>query len=200
MSSARARSRRADRQETPDRTQPCAAVEQRNIAAPLMQRKIYSATTWGLSRRSCRCKGISNRWRLPSQGAGRRRRGEAAFDVAQGGNGSGNQRNQQAPHGTQFVEGNPCRRRSGDADEINPRPGYRQADLHQHGGRRRQTRRSNHEIVPLDDTLLVEAGRPADVAFLHPGQKAMVKISAYDFSIYGGLRPILKQISAGRYD
>ncbi len=47
------------------------------------------------------------------------------------------------------------------------------------------------EIVPLDDTLLVEARvRPADVAFLHPGQKAMVKISAYDFSIYGGLRPI----------
>ena len=53
------------------------------------------------------------------------------------------------------------------------------------------------EIVPLDDTLLVEAKvRPADVAFLHPGQKAMVKVSAYDFSIYGGLDGVLEQISA----
>ena len=51
--------------------------------------------------------------------------------------------------------------------------------------------------MPLDDTLLVEARvRPADVAFLHPGQKAMVKISAYDFSIYGGLEADLEQISA----
>ena len=53
------------------------------------------------------------------------------------------------------------------------------------------------EIVPLDDTLLVEARvRPQDVAFLHPGQKAMVKVSAYDFSIYGGLDGVLEQISA----
>lgn len=53
------------------------------------------------------------------------------------------------------------------------------------------------EIVPLDDTLLVEARvRPADVAFLRPGQRAMVKISAYDFNIYGGLEGGLEQISA----
>ena len=53
------------------------------------------------------------------------------------------------------------------------------------------------EIVPLDDTLLIEANiRPADIAFLHPGQKAMVKISAYDFSIYGGLEAKVEQISA----
>ena len=53
------------------------------------------------------------------------------------------------------------------------------------------------EIVPLDDTLLVEAQvRPSDVAFLRPGQKAMVKVSAYDFSIYGGLEGELEQISA----
>ena len=57
------------------------------------------------------------------------------------------------------------------------------------------------EIVPLDDTLLVEARvRPADVAFLHPGQKAMVKISAYDFpSTAGGLRPI-SEADQRRYD
>jgi adhesin transport system membrane fusion protein len=53
------------------------------------------------------------------------------------------------------------------------------------------------DIVPMDDTLLVEARiRPSDVAFLLPGQKAMVKISAYDFSIYGGLEGRLEQISA----
>lgn len=53
------------------------------------------------------------------------------------------------------------------------------------------------EIVPLDDTLLIEARvRPADVAFLHAGQPAMVKISAYDFAIYGGLEATLEQISA----
>ncbi len=53
------------------------------------------------------------------------------------------------------------------------------------------------EIVPLDDTLLIEAKiRPRDIAFLHPGQKATVKITAYDFSIYGGLDADLERISA----
>jgi adhesin transport system membrane fusion protein len=53
------------------------------------------------------------------------------------------------------------------------------------------------EIVPLEDTLLVEAKvRPADVAFLHPGQPATVKITAYDFSIYGGLKAQVEDISA----
>lgn len=53
------------------------------------------------------------------------------------------------------------------------------------------------EIVPLDDTLLIEARiRPADIAFLHPGQPAMIKVSAYDFSIYGGLEGVVEQISA----
>lgn len=53
------------------------------------------------------------------------------------------------------------------------------------------------EIVPLDDTLLIEARiRPADIGFVHPGQKAMVKITAYDFSIYGGLPAKVEHISA----
>ncbi len=53
------------------------------------------------------------------------------------------------------------------------------------------------EIVPLEDTLLIEARiRPKDVAFLHPGQKAQVKITAYDFSVYGGLEGNLERISA----
>lgn len=53
------------------------------------------------------------------------------------------------------------------------------------------------DVVPIDDTLLVEVHvRPADIAFIHKGQKAMVKISAYDFSIYGGLTGQVEQISA----
>lgn len=53
------------------------------------------------------------------------------------------------------------------------------------------------EIVPLDDTLLVEAKiRPADIAFLHPGQKAMIKITAYDFAIFGGMEGVVEAISA----
>lgn len=51
-------------------------------------------------------------------------------------------------------------------------------------------------IVPTEDTLVVEAYvRPADVAFLHPGQKAVVKISAYDYAIYGGLEGVVENIS-----
>ena len=53
------------------------------------------------------------------------------------------------------------------------------------------------EIVPLDDTLLVEAQiRPQDIAFLHPGQEAIVKFTAYDFTVYGGLPAKLEQIGA----
>ncbi len=53
------------------------------------------------------------------------------------------------------------------------------------------------EIVPLEDRLLVEARiRPSDVAFLRPGQPATVKLSAYDYSIYGSLEGRLEQISA----
>jgi membrane fusion protein, adhesin transport system len=53
------------------------------------------------------------------------------------------------------------------------------------------------EIVPLDGTLLVEARiRPKDIAFLHPGQQATVKLTAYDFSIYGGMNAKLEMISA----
>ena len=43
-------------------------------------------------------------------------------------------------------------------------------------------------IVPLDDRLLIEAKiLPRDIAFIHPGQRAIIKITAYDYSIYGGL-------------
>jgi adhesin transport system membrane fusion protein len=53
------------------------------------------------------------------------------------------------------------------------------------------------EIVPLNDTLLIEANiRPADIGFLRPQLPATVKISAYDFSIYGGLTAHVEHISA----
>nr|WP_282556917.1 HlyD family efflux transporter periplasmic adaptor subunit [Providencia heimbachae] len=52
------------------------------------------------------------------------------------------------------------------------------------------------EIIPLDDKLMVEAYiRPQDVAFLRPGMPAVVKITAYDYAIYGGLNGIVKLIS-----
>jgi len=54
------------------------------------------------------------------------------------------------------------------------------------------------EVTPLDDQLLVETRiRPSDVAFLAPGQEAIVKISAYDYSIYGGLKGHVQSISPG---
>jgi membrane fusion protein, adhesin transport system len=53
------------------------------------------------------------------------------------------------------------------------------------------------EIVPLDDQLLVEARiPPKDIAFIRPGQTAMIKFSAYDFSIFGGLPAAVEHISA----
>jgi len=51
-------------------------------------------------------------------------------------------------------------------------------------------------IVPSEDSLLIETRiRPADIAFMHPGQKAIVKFTAYDFSIHGGLEGQVVTIS-----
>ena len=52
------------------------------------------------------------------------------------------------------------------------------------------------EIVPLEDRLLIEAQvLPTDIAFLRPGLKAIVKLTAYDFAVYGGLDAELVEIS-----
>lgn len=52
------------------------------------------------------------------------------------------------------------------------------------------------EIVPVDEALILEARVPhKDIAFLRPGQKAVVKFTAYDFSIYGGLDAVVDNIS-----
>jgi adhesin transport system membrane fusion protein len=53
------------------------------------------------------------------------------------------------------------------------------------------------DIVPLDDTLLVEGRiRPQDIAFIRPTQDAVVKITAYDPSVYGSLKGKVERISA----
>lgn len=53
------------------------------------------------------------------------------------------------------------------------------------------------EIIPLDDSLLLEARvKPQDIAFLHPGQLANVKFTAYDFVVYGGLEATVEHIGA----
>ena len=53
------------------------------------------------------------------------------------------------------------------------------------------------DIVPMDDTLLLEVQiNPKDIGFLHFGQQAEVKFTAYDFAIYGGLAGKVEQIGA----
>lgn len=53
------------------------------------------------------------------------------------------------------------------------------------------------DIVPVTETLQVEARlKPSDVAFIVPGQSANIKLTAYDFSIFGGLHGVVQNISA----
>lgn len=53
------------------------------------------------------------------------------------------------------------------------------------------------EIVPLDDQLIIEARiPPKDIAFIRPGQHAMIKFTAYDFAVFGGLTAEVEHISA----
>ncbi|MCP3892252.1 MAG: HlyD family type I secretion periplasmic adaptor subunit [Desulfobulbaceae bacterium] len=53
------------------------------------------------------------------------------------------------------------------------------------------------EIVPDDESLVVETKiKPADIAFIYPTQKAVLKFTAYDFAIYGGLEGEVTHISA----
>jgi adhesin transport system membrane fusion protein len=53
------------------------------------------------------------------------------------------------------------------------------------------------EVVPLGERLLVESRvKPSDIAFIKVGDRALVKVTAYDFSIYGGLDGHVVQVSA----
>jgi adhesin transport system membrane fusion protein len=52
-------------------------------------------------------------------------------------------------------------------------------------------------MVPVEDRLLIETRlRPADIAFVRVGQRAVVKVTAYDFSIFGGLEGKISHVSA----
>lgn len=52
------------------------------------------------------------------------------------------------------------------------------------------------EIVPVEEQLVIEARiNPRDIAFIRPGIQALVKLTAYDYSIYGGLRGAVERIS-----
>lgn len=53
------------------------------------------------------------------------------------------------------------------------------------------------EVVPMGDRLLVETRvKPSDIAFIKVGDKALIKVTAYDFSTYGGLEGRVVQVSA----
>jgi adhesin transport system membrane fusion protein len=52
------------------------------------------------------------------------------------------------------------------------------------------------DVVPIDDKLVIEAKiNPKDIGFIHPGMKANVKITAFDYSLYGGLEGVVQSIS-----
>lgn len=53
------------------------------------------------------------------------------------------------------------------------------------------------QVVPIEDSLLVEARvRPQDIGFIYVGQKAKVRLSAYDFATYGAMDAVLEHVSA----
>jgi len=53
------------------------------------------------------------------------------------------------------------------------------------------------EIVPMHGNLIIEAKiKPSDIAFLRPGQKATIKFTAYDYTIYGSLKAELEHVGA----
>jgi adhesin transport system membrane fusion protein len=53
------------------------------------------------------------------------------------------------------------------------------------------------DLVPLDDTLLVEARvSPQDIAFIHPGKRAIIRLTAYDFTIFGALDAVVEHVGA----
>ncbi len=74
---------------------------------------------------------------------------------------------------------------------------HQQIERDHRGGRRAARRQCDGHRLPLDDTLLVEGRiKPQDIAFIRPGQDAVVKISAYDSSVYGSLKGKVERISA----
>lgn len=83
------------------------------------------------------------------------------------------------------------------ADIRSPVNGTVQRILYNTVGGVVQPGKSIIEVVPLEESIPLEAKvLPRDIAFLHPGQKANVKFTAYDFAIYGSLEAVVENISA----
>ncbi len=60
-----------------------------------------------------------------------------------------------------------------------------------------QPAQSVFEIVPIDNNLLLETRiKPSEIAFIRPGQRAVVKITAYDSSVYGSMIGAVERIAA----
>ncbi len=52
------------------------------------------------------------------------------------------------------------------------------------------------EIIPMDDELVFEAKlKPSDVAFVYPGMDAKIKITAYDYAVYGSFNGVVRSVS-----
>ncbi|MEG1609835.1 MAG: HlyD family type I secretion periplasmic adaptor subunit [Bilophila sp.] len=178
------------------------AVEQRNIAYPLMQRKNYSRVEFlGLEQKVVQLQGDVEglaatipRAQSAEQEAKQRisfRKAELDAAITEEVN---KRRNELTSLKETLAAGSDRVTRTELRSPV--RGTVKQIYVHTVGGVVKPGE-SIMDVVPLDDSLLVEARvRPADVAFLHPGQKAMVKISAYDFSVYGGLEATLEHISA----
>lgn len=178
------------------------AVEQRDTALPLMQRKTYSRMEFlGLEQRVVSLQGDIEALAasLPkSQSAAQEAKDRIAFRQAEFNSSVTEEINKRRMELASLKEA-----LSAGSDRVTRtelkspvRGTVKQIYLHTVGGVVKPGE-SIMDIVPLDDTLLIEAKvRPADVAFLHPDQSGMVKFSAYDFAVYGGLRATLETISA----
>lgn len=178
------------------------AVEQRNIAYPLMQRKNYSRVDFlALEQKVVALQGDieSLAASIPkTQAAAREAEQRIVFRKAELDAATTEEINKRRAELTSLVETLTAGSDRVTRTEVRSpvRGTIKQIYIHTAGGVVKPGE-PIMEVVPLDDTLLVEARvNPTDVAFLHPGQKAMVKISVYDFSIYGGLEGSLEQISA----
>nr|WP_319249082.1 HlyD family type I secretion periplasmic adaptor subunit [uncultured Celeribacter sp.] len=57
------------------------------------------------------------------------------------------------------------------------------------------------QIIPVDEDLFIEAQvRPEDIAHVEPGQEATIKLTAYDYTIYGSLKGDVKVVSADTFE
>ncbi|MBR5998328.1 MAG: HlyD family type I secretion periplasmic adaptor subunit [Deltaproteobacteria bacterium] len=178
------------------------AIKQRNIAQPLLQRKIYSETQYlELEQKVVSLQGELNTLAstIPkARAAAEEARQQIGLRKAELDTAITEEINKRRAELSSLLETLSAGRDRVSRTELRSpvRGTVKQIYINTVGGVVKPGE-SIMDIVPMDDTLLIEANvRPADVAFLHPEQHAMAKISAYDFSIYGGLEGKVVNISA----